>query len=60
MVPVDAQVQHLLDDIAKTADGGTTVEEMQRVINLCNVYYSAQPDACHQVRDRPRGPVPDD
>ncbi|KAF8554271.1 hypothetical protein OG21DRAFT_1111940 [Imleria badia] len=52
--PVDAQVQHLLDDIANTANGATTVEEMQRVVNMCNVYNNAQPDTGHQVHDRPR------
>ncbi|KAF8552512.1 hypothetical protein OG21DRAFT_113644 [Imleria badia] len=37
-------VQHLLDDIANTTNGATTLEEMQRVVNLCNVSYNAQPD----------------
>ncbi|KAF8554273.1 hypothetical protein OG21DRAFT_1603605, partial [Imleria badia] len=44
---VDAQVQHLLDDIARTANGGATLEEMQRVVDLCDVYHTGitQPDA---------------
>lgn len=49
--PVDAQVQHLLDNIAEVADGDASLEEMQRVVDLCKVYHIAQPDL---VRDHPR------
>ena len=48
---VDAQVQCLLEDISKTADGGATIEEMQRVVDLCNAYYTSQPESI-PVRDR--------
>jgi hypothetical protein len=50
---LDTQVQHLLDDIAKTASGGGTVEEMERVIVLCDAYHNAQPHGS-PVRDQPR------
>lgn len=56
---VDSQAQYLLDDIAKTVDGGAPVDEIQRVIDLCNVYHIAQPDTSSQVCDHPR-PFPDD
>ena len=48
---VDTQIQRLLDDIAKTAWGGT-VEEIERVIDLCDTYHNAQPRNS-PVRDRP-------
>lgn len=44
------QAQRLLDDIAKTANGGATVEEMESVIAQCNDYHDAQPSS--SVRDR--------
>jgi hypothetical protein len=49
---LDTQVQRLLDDIAQTASGGGTVEEMERVIVLCDAYHNAQPRSS-PVRDRP-------
>ena len=49
---VDTQVQRLLDDIAKTANGGSTAEETERVIDLCDAYHNAQPRSS-PVRDRP-------
>ena len=50
---VDTQVQRLLDDIAKTANGVATVQEMERVIDLCDAYHNAQSHSS-PVRDRPR------
>ncbi|KAI9463443.1 hypothetical protein HD554DRAFT_1312084 [Boletus coccyginus] len=49
---VDTQVQHLLDDIAVTANRGATIEEMERVIQQCNAYHNAQPNSI-LVRDHP-------
>lgn len=48
---VDAQLQRLLDSIAKIADGHATVEEMQRVIDQCDAYHNSQSDTSNTVRD---------
>ncbi|KAG8215386.1 hypothetical protein J3R82DRAFT_8987 [Butyriboletus roseoflavus] len=45
---VPLQVQRVLDDIAKTVDGGVTVEELQRVTDQCtNNYRNTQSDDLH-------------
>jgi hypothetical protein len=48
---VGTQLQRLLDAIADIADGHATVEEMQRVIGLCDAYHTSQRDS-NPVRDR--------
>ena len=48
---VDTHVQRLLGDIANTAGGSATVEQVQKVIDQCRVYHNAQPDS--PVRDHP-------
>ena len=49
---VDTHVQRLLDAMANTACGSTSIEETERVIDQCRVYHDAQPDSL--VRDVPK------